>query len=151
MKINIIAVGKLKHSDAEQILIENYINRINWPVEFIIFESKNKDTKQAQSQESLFFAKYLPNAYNILLDEKGKNLTSLEFSRNIEKAIEYNSNVNILIGGADGFSPEIKNKANLSLSFGNLTWPHKLVRVMLAEQLYRAYSIVKNHPYHREG
>jgi 23S rRNA (pseudouridine1915-N3)-methyltransferase len=87
----------------------------------------------------------------IALDENGKLLSSKAFS---EKISGWEDNgirkIGFIIGGADGLSEEVKQKATMLLAFGTMTWPHMLARVMLAEQLYRAYSITTNHPYHRE-
>ena len=86
-----------------------------------------------------------------MLDEKGKTITSSEFARDIELfQTSKNGKTQIIIGGADGLSDEIRQRADLLLSFGQQTWPHMMVRIMLLEQLYRAEKIIANHPYHRE-
>ena len=88
----------------------------------------------------------------ILLDEKGDTLGSLELARRLERwRDEGRREARFLIGGADGFSDADRASADLLLSFGRATWPHLLARAMLAEQLWRATSILANHPYHREG
>jgi len=85
----------------------------------------------------------------ILLDEKGKQFSSREFSSLINRTFDDGKNISLLIGGADGHDKTII-KSDYTISLGNMTWPHMLVRVMLAEQLYRAYSILISHPYHRD-
>lgn len=86
--------------------------------------------------------------YVIALDETGESLSTLKFSQKLEKI---QKPMTFLIGAADGLSPECKEKADVLWSLSPLTFPHMLVRVILIEQLYRAFSLLKNHPYHREG
>lgn len=92
------------------------------------------------------------NSVTVVLDERGKALPSTEFARKIEAWRDGGKReARFLIGAADGHEEELRGKADLLLSFGPATWPHLLVRPMLAEQLFRAHSILTNHPYHREG
>jgi 23S rRNA (pseudouridine1915-N3)-methyltransferase len=92
------------------------------------------------------------NGVTILLDEKGEALPSLELAKRLERwRDEGRREARFLIGGADGFDDPARASAELLLSFGRATWPHLLARAMLAEQLWRATSILANHPYHREG
>lgn len=93
-------------------------------------------------------SKISPTSSLIVLDEKGKSFSSIEFSKKLD-SLE-NSNLQIIIGGADGLDDDIRNRADLLISFGKQTWPHMMVRVMVMEQLYRAQQILANHPYHRE-
>jgi len=86
----------------------------------------------------------------VALDEKGKSFTSLEFAQRLERWRREARDVAFVIGGADGLDPELKRRASLLLSLSSLTLPHRLVRVLLAEQLYRGVSLLHNHPYHRE-
>lgn len=93
-----------------------------------------------------------PNSVTIVLDERGKALSSTELARKIETWRDSGKReARFLIGAADGHEEELRGRADLLLSLGPATWPHLLVRPMLAEQLFRAYSILTNHPYHREG
>ena len=93
-----------------------------------------------------------PSSITILLDEKGEALSSMELARKLEQWRDRGAReARFMIGAADGHSPEERASADLLLSFGPATWPHLLVRAMLAEQLFRATSILANHPYHREG
>jgi 23S rRNA (pseudouridine1915-N3)-methyltransferase len=91
-------------------------------------------------------------AVTVLLDEKGEMLSSMELARQLEKWRDGGRReARFLIGAADGFSDAERGVADLRLAFGRATWPHLLARAMLAEQLFRATSILANHPYHREG
>lgn len=85
-----------------------------------------------------------------MLDEKGKNFSSIELSRKIESWLPMGQDIVLVIGGADGIDPAIKQQADEKWSLSSFTLPHTLVRVVVAEQLYRAWSILKGHPYHRE-
>jgi 23S rRNA (pseudouridine1915-N3)-methyltransferase len=88
----------------------------------------------------------------VLLDEKGETLSSLELARRLERwRDEGRREARFLLGAADGFDDAERASADLLLAFGRMTWPHLLARAMLAEQLFRATSILANHPYHREG
>ena len=117
------------------------MKRIAWPVK--ITELPESGVKAPAAP---------PNSVTILLDEKGEALGSLDFARRLERwRDEGKREARFLIGGADGFDDAERAGADLLLSFGKATWPHLLARAMLAEQLFRATSILANHPYHREG
>ena len=90
------------------------------------------------------------NSRLIVLDEKGKKFSSIELSKKMEEWFPQGQDIAIVIGGADGIDDRIKQQANESWSLSSFTLPHALVRVIVAEQLYRAWSILKGHPYHRE-
>ena len=90
------------------------------------------------------------NSKLIVLDEKGKNFSSVELSKKMEGWLPLGQDIVIVIGGADGIDPMIKQKADEKWSLSSFTLPHALVRVVIAEQLYRAWSILQGHPYHRE-
>jgi 23S rRNA (pseudouridine1915-N3)-methyltransferase len=140
MLLHIIARGKIGRSPEGE-LVERYLKRIAWP------------TKLSELPES--GGKLPPPAENgvtILLDEKGEQLPSLAFAKKLEGWRDGGKReARFLIGGADGFGDEERRGADLLLAFGKATWPHLLARAMLAEQLFRATSILANHPYHREG
>jgi 23S rRNA (pseudouridine1915-N3)-methyltransferase len=86
----------------------------------------------------------------VALDERGDNIESAVFARNLGRwRDEQVANTIFAIGGADGLSPELRRKAKLVVAFGSATWPHQMVRVMLLEQVYRAATILAGHPYHR--
>lgn len=98
-----------------------------------------------------FLAQLQPNDSLILLDEKGKTYTSRKFAGFIEKQLSHtNGNIIFAIGGAFGFSNEVKERANALLSLSEMTFSHQLIRVIFMEQLYRAFTILNNHPYHND-
>jgi 23S rRNA (pseudouridine1915-N3)-methyltransferase len=110
-----------------------------------------KTTQQMIHMEAARIAAALPkDCYRIVLDERGKQLTSLALADELRCWLATGRDTALIIGGADGLAPEIKARADLSWSLSALTLPHALVRVVLAEQLYRAASILQHHPYHRE-
>jgi 23S rRNA (pseudouridine1915-N3)-methyltransferase len=149
MKIKILAIGKQKASPSLELCTE-YLKRMTWDVSLKEIDAPKGSTS---AEELPLILKALPKqAFIVALDERGATLTSPEFTKKIE--IWQNqataNEIYFLIGGADGFSEEIRRKANFLLSFGKQTWPHMLVRVMLLEQIYRAQQISVGHPYHRQ-
>lgn len=152
MKIVIAAVGRAK-AGPERDLFDSYLRRITWEIELREMEEKRNlpDAKRIASEGELLLAQVPPGARIIALDEHGKTTTSRAFATALQAwrddAVPAAA---FLIGGADGHSPAVIRKANMVLSFGKLTWPHMLARAMLAEQLYRAQTIISGHPYHRE-
>lgn len=113
---------------------------------------QNLSGEKLQMQEGQLLEKAARSAeIKVLLDERGKALSSREFAGRIQGWEDDGVNeLAILIGGADGFSQDLRKRANFMFSFGKMTWPHLLVRPMLAEQLYRAQQILSGHPYHRD-
>ena len=87
----------------------------------------------------------------VVLDERGEDLHTLEFARRLQAWMREGGDTAFIIGGADGIDKEIKHGANAMLRLSSLTLPHAMARLVLCEQLYRAVSVLKNHPYHREG
>ena len=140
MLLHIVARGKIGRSPEGE-LVERYLKRVAWPTRLTeLPESGGRLPPPAE------------NAVTILLDEKGEHLGSLDFARRLERwRDEGRREARFLIGGADGFGEAERAGADLLLAFGKATWPHLLARAMLAEQLWRATSILANHPYHREG
>ena len=122
-------------------LVERYLKRVSWPTKLTeLLESGGKVPPPPE------------NAVTILLDEKGEQLGSLAFAQKLESWRDMGKReARFMIGGADGFGDPERASADLLLAFGKATWPHLLARAMLAEQLWRATSILANHPYHREG
>jgi 23S rRNA (pseudouridine1915-N3)-methyltransferase len=140
LKLHIVARGKIARSP-EADLVARYAQRISWP--FAITELPEIGGKVAAA---------LAPAKIIALDEGGVTMGSTAFARLIENWRDSGvRETRFLIGAADGLSTEERASADLIWSFGAMTWPHLLVRAMLAEQLYRATSIIAGHPYHREG
>jgi 23S rRNA (pseudouridine1915-N3)-methyltransferase len=105
--------------------------------------------KSKAEEEKRFLAR-LGDDYVVALDEHGKTRTTLELSQWLGERLQDGRNLSFLIGGPDGLGPEILKKATWRWSLSALTFPHAMVRVMLAEALYRAHSVLHNHPYHRE-
>ena len=145
LRVEIIAVGKMK-AGAHKSLWDEYTKRMNWPLTLHEIEGRDKVAECAAIEK-----KINTQAFIIALDETGRSISSREFAGKLEKlAVEGRPDIQLIIGGADGLTPEIRKRANFLLSFGLQTWPHMLVRVMLAEQLYRAQQILCGHPYHRD-
>jgi len=140
MLLHIVARGKIGRSP-EADLVERYMKRIAWP------------TRVTELPDRGGTSPALPaNSVAVLLDERGTALSSMELARKIEAWRDAGKReVRFVIGAADGHGEEARGNADLLLSFGAATWPHLLARAMLAEQLFRATSILANHPYHREG
>ena len=103
------------------------------------------------AEEARLIASALPpKAFAVVLDERGKAMASEAFAGLLRKTLDNGTpDMAFLIGGPDGHAPETREGAGLLLSFGPMTWPHRMVRVMLFEQIYRAVTIMVNHPYHR--
>lgn len=139
MLLHIVARGKIGRSPEAE-LVDRYLKRIAWP------------TKLTELSEKAPIPAAAPSSITVLLDEKGTAFSSLELAKKLEQWRDGGTReVRFVIGAADGHSPAERASADLLLSFGSATWPHLLVRAMLAEQLFRATSILANHPYHREG
>ena len=151
MKIVIVAVGKARNGP-ELELYHYYKTRLSWPVTLIEVEDKKSTTpEKRKSKEAALLLAEVPNgAYIVVLDERGKSFGSAAFAKKIAACQnEGYGTMAVLIGGADGHDESVRKKAHLVLSLGEMTWPHMLVRGLLVEQLYRAWSILHNHPYHR--
>jgi 23S rRNA (pseudouridine1915-N3)-methyltransferase len=140
MLLHIVARGKIGRSPEAE-LVDRYLKRVTWPVKVTeLPESGGKAPPPAA------------NSVTILLDEKGEQLGSAAFARRLERwRDDGRREARFLIGGADGFGDAERAGADLILALGRATWPHLLARSMLAEQLFRATSLLANHPYHREG
>lgn len=114
-------------------------------------ESRAQNADQRKTDEAALLAGALADgAFTIALDERGKSISSEDFAYLIATERDAGRRqMGFIIGGPDGLEPSIRQSANRVLSFSGLTWPHQLVRIMLAEQLYRATTIMSGHPYHR--
>ena len=140
MLLHIVARGKIGRSP-EADLVDRYLKRISWPTK--LTELPDRGGKVPDMP---------PNSVTVLLDERGDPLSSMELARKLEGWRDGGKReARFLIGAADGHDEEQRRTADQLLSFGAATWPHLLARAMLAEQLFRATSILANHPYHREG
>lgn len=140
MLLHIVARGKIGRGPEAE-LVDRYLKRISWPVK--LSELPDGGGKVPEPA---------PNGVTVLLDEKGEQLSSMEMAKRLERwRDDGRREARFLIGAADGFGDAERAGADLLLAFGRATWPHLLARAMLAEQLFRATSILANHPYHREG
>jgi len=138
--LHIVARGKIGRSPEAE-LVERYLKRISWPTK--VTELPDRGGKAPEPAIG---------AVSVVLDERGKTLSSTELAKRLENWRDGGKReVRFLIGAADGHDEEQRQSADLLLSFGAATWPHMLARAMLAEQLFRATSILANHPYHRDG
>ena len=140
MRLHIIARGKIGRSPEAE-LVERYLKRVAWPTKVTELPDKGGATPPAER-----------GSRTILLDEKGELLGSRQFAELLGRwRDEGVSETRFYLGAADGFDDAERTAADRLIAFGTATWPHLLARAMLAEQLYRATSILANHPYHREG
>ncbi|MCQ0971062.1 23S rRNA (pseudouridine(1915)-N(3))-methyltransferase RlmH [Paracoccus sp. TK19116] len=155
MRIVIAAVGKLRRG-AELTLIEDYLDRfakagrsLGLPkVEVVEVEDRRGGGMEAEAD---LLSRAIPTgALVIALDERGDQITSPDVTHRIACARDGARDLCFIIGGADGIAPSLRERADLRISFGRMVWPHMLARVMLAEQLYRAATILAGGPYHRE-
>ena len=140
MLLHIVARGKSGRSPEAE-LVERYLKRIAWPTKVTELPDKGGNVPALAA-----------NSVTIALDERGQALSSTELAKKLEGwRDDGKREARFMIGAADGHEEEQRQSADLLLSFGTATWPHLLVRAMLAEQLFRATSILAHHPYHREG
>ncbi len=151
MRIEILAVGKAR-AGPERALFESFAKRIRWPLTLREVEERRRlSPTELKTREGALLLDALPaDAAVVALDETGDNLTSRELARRLGGWRDNGrAAVAFVIGGADGLADAVRERADLTLSFGRLTWPHLLVRTMLAEQIYRTQQILAGHPYHR--
>lgn len=153
--MHLCAVGRLR-AGPERDLIADYTQRFDRTGRALslgpLIEHEVEDKKNAgMAAEAELLARAVPSgAVLVTLDERGKLLTSPEFATQLARWRDAGrQDVAFVIGGADGIDPSLRAKADFSISFGAMVWPHMLVRVMLAEQLYRAAKILSGGPYHR--
>jgi 23S rRNA (pseudouridine1915-N3)-methyltransferase len=140
MRLHIIARGKIGRSPEAE-LVQRYVKRIQWPLAITELPDRGGSVPPpAQGSRT------------VMLDELGRQLTSMEFAQTLDRwRGDGVRETRFLIGAADGFDDAERAGADLLVAFGKATWPHLMARAMLAEQLYRATSILAGHPYHREG
>jgi 23S rRNA (pseudouridine1915-N3)-methyltransferase len=156
MKITLILIGKTTSADVKSICAD-YSKRINHYVkmEEVIIENtsvKASDTNKVKEKEGeLILKKLIPGDYVILLDDKGKEYTSTQFATYLEGLFNQSlKNICFVVGGAYGFSDALYKRANAKLSLSKMTFSHQIVRAIFAEQLYRAFTIINNEPYHHQ-
>ena len=159
LHINIICVGKIKESFLKD-AIDEYskrlakyclLNIIELPDEKIPNNASEKEMLQVKEKEGQNILNNLKKeSYIVCLDLKGKQYSSKEFSENLKNiSVNYNSNITFIIGGSLGISQNVLNQADQLISFSKMTFPHQLFRVLLLEQIYRAFKILNNETYHK--
>lgn len=157
MKINIIAVGKIKEKFLRDAIAE-YAKRLSKFCICNIIEisesvariENEANIKKVKEEEGRNILSKINNEYVIVLDIDGKDFSTMELYERIEKIkLDGESLISFVVGGSYGLSDEVKNRANLRLSFSKLTFPHQLFRVILLEQIYRIFKIENNEPYHK--
>jgi len=152
MRVRVCTIDKKGKKELYTPLIEHY-KKISKPfaqVEVVdifnntIAKAQDSSVNLAQEAYSKAFEQYM-NGYSVVLDPNAKEVDSYEFAKILQK----NANITFFIGGAYGFSDNFKNRCDLSVSFGKITISHKLVKLLLLEQIYRGLTIINNHPYHK--
>ncbi len=142
---HLIAVGKMKSGPFKD-LCGDYQKRLTGRFAMSELDARTTDDEHKKILAALDETKPV-----IVCDERGQTLSSIKLADALAKLLETRGGpLQFVIGGADGLNDTIRAKANLSISFGAMTWPHMLVRVMLMEQIYRCQQILTGHPYHRE-
>jgi 23S rRNA (pseudouridine1915-N3)-methyltransferase len=160
MRVLVLAVGRMKKG-AEADLADRYLKRAVQAgrgigirsIEIVeIRESRAPDAERRKLDESIAIANVIPDgAAVVLLDERGDGIGSAAFADQLGRWRDGGQAAAVfVIGGADGLADTLRDRARITLNFGQATWPHQLVRIMLLEQLYRAVTILSGHPYHRE-
>lgn len=140
MRLHIIARGKIGRSPESE-LVDRYLKRISWPTKITELPDRGGAMPAAER-----------NSRTIIFDEKGEQLSSAQIAELLGRWRDDGvSEARFCLGAADGFDDADRATADRLIAFGKATWPHMMARAMLAEQLYRATSILANHPYHREG
>ncbi len=149
MNITIISIGKTKR-DAAAELAGEYQKRLAWKIQMVDLDPPKKSGDKAA--EADLISSFIPkNSFLIALDERGKNPPSRDLADSFQNWQNAGHNhFCLIIGGADGLDSALVKRANYVLALGAMTWPHRLVKVMILEQLYRASSILSGHPYHRD-
>jgi len=153
MKITIYSIDKRGKNELYEPLIEHFkkISKYFAKIEIVdvfnnsIAKAQDSSANLAKNEYSKALTPFLKSGFNVALDPEAKEVDSYEFA----KIIQNNANINFFIGGAYGFEKNFVKNCDLSVSFGKITISHKLVKVLLMEQIYRGLSIINNHPYHK--
>jgi 23S rRNA (pseudouridine1915-N3)-methyltransferase len=156
MRLCLCAIGRIKTGEPERALIDDYVARFNRTGRPLglgpLIETEIDDRKGGgMATEAELLARAVPvGAMMVVLDERGAAMTSPDFATELARWRDSRrQDLALVIGGADGIAPALRDRADGAISFGRMVWPHRLVRVMLAEQLYRAATILGGGPYHR--
>lgn len=151
MDLHVVAVGRSRDAPTDG-LFAAYVERCPWPIRLVEVQPRGNlpPARRKEAEAGLLLAAVSAGAVIVALDERGRELSSEGFAERLGAWRDQGRRaVAFLIGGPDGHGEAALRAADLSLAFGRMTWPHRLVRVMLAEQLYRATTILAGHPYHR--
>ncbi len=157
MKIKLLAIGKTDDKNLSK-LIDVYQNRLKHYVKFeieVIPDIKNaknlSEDQQKEKEGELILNKLQPTDQLVLLDDKGKQFTSMEFSKYLQKKMNAGlKQLVLVIGGPYGFSETVYNKAQGKISLSKMTFSHQMIRLFVVEQIYRGFTILRNEPYHHE-
>jgi 23S rRNA (pseudouridine1915-N3)-methyltransferase len=156
LRLHICAVGRLRADQPERALFDDYQMRFTRTGRalalgpLLVVEVEDKKNLGMMAEAALLDRAIPAGALIAILDERGRGLSSPDFATQLARWRDGGTqDVAFVIGGADGIAPVLRDRADFSLSFGAMVWPHMLVRVMLAEQLYRAATILAGGPYHR--
>lgn len=148
--IKIVCAGKIKERYFDM-AIKEYLKRLSRYTKVVIVEVSDEPNaeKALKVEGEKILKKISDDEYVITLDINGKSISSLEFAKKIDSVFNSNSKLTFVIGGSYGLSGDVKKRSNYSLSFSKMTFPHQLFRVVLLEQIYRAYKINNNESYHK--
>ncbi|QNT77960.1 23S rRNA (pseudouridine(1915)-N(3))-methyltransferase RlmH [Entomobacter blattae] len=145
------AIGKLKPGP-EKTLFDKYAVRLLSPLKVIEIPEKKGSTQDIRKKESeALLAAIAPNSYMVALDEGGQEWSSIAFADRLAVWQAHSHELGFVIGGTEGLTKPVLQRANAVMSLGKMTWPHFLVRALLVEQLYRVQCIHQGHPYHKTG
>ena len=145
MAVTVHAIGRLKRGPETE-LVERYTKRLK-RLKTTVRELPERPSKDQEGDALL--ASIPESAFVLALDENGDDLPSVKFARLLGDQLDQGRDLAFIIGGADGLSDAVKERAQVLLRFGHMTWPHQIVRGLLFEQIYRAETILLGHPYHR--
>ncbi len=152
MRLVLVAVGRDRRGPASE-LAELYQKRCPWRIDVVDIAPRNEgDTAKRIALEAQKIRRALPDdAALVVLDERGDNLSSQELAKKVQAfQMKGRQVIAFVIGGADGLERSLVERADVRLAFGRATWPHRFVRAMVMEQLYRVSTILSGHPYHRD-
>lgn len=156
MRLNVVAIGQRMPAWVQEAWSE-YARRLSRGVTLELREvpaikrGRNADISSIREREGqALLAATPPDTHVLALDEGGKQWSTIELAEQMRQWMQTGTDLSFLVGGPDGLSPDCLKRASRCWSLGRLTLPHPLVRVILAEQLYRAWTVTQNHPYHRE-
>jgi 23S rRNA (pseudouridine1915-N3)-methyltransferase len=151
MQVIIAAIGRDRAGPTRD-LFDDYCQRSPWPIRLVEITPRSSGPSERRLREEAdrLLQAVPPDAMLIALDEDGRQMDSVGLARRIARWQQEYGTLAFVIGGPDGLAKNVLDRAEATIAFGRMTWPHRLVRVMLAEQIYRASTILSRHPYHRD-